>query len=138
MPRPRKHLPAGAREFIMAQAESGALQETKAARGLGLSLDKFRRIIRDDPDAAALWREALAVERDALVKRLYERAQEGDVKAASYLLAARHGLREADGGDAGQRSSVVISLPAAASERDWRRIVQADQAQPALAGGEDD
>lgn len=137
MARPRRNLPTGARDFIMSQAESGALQETKVARGLGLSLEIFRRIREEDERAAALWREAMAAERDALVQRLYERAQEGDVKAASFLLGARHGLRENDSGDAGARSSVVIQLPASMSAEQYKRVMKVEQAQPALEAADD-
>ena len=138
MPRPRKHLPPGARDYIMSVAESGALQETKVARGLGLSLEIFRRIIRADEHAAALWREAMAVERDTIVSRMYARALEGDVPAARFMLAARHGLREQDGGDAGQRSSVVIQLPGSMSEEQYKRVMQVERAAPALEGSSDD
>ena len=138
MPRPRKHLPAGAAQFIRDQAASGCLQETKCARALGLSLDVFRRVIRDDPDAAAVWREALATERDAIVQRMYRLAMEGDTKAASFLLSARHGLRENDGGDAGQRSNITIQLPASMSEAQYKRVMQVERAAPALEGGGDE
>ena len=137
MARPRSNLPVGSREIIMAQAESGCLQETKVARALGLSLRVFRRIRRDNDDAAQLWEEALATERDALLSVLHGRAREGDVKAAQYLLAARHGMRE-DGGDSGQKGGdVTIQLPAAMSMDQWRRFAQVEQSAPALEGGSD-
>ena len=137
MARPRRHLPPGARDFIMSVAESGALQETKVARGLGLSLDNLRRIVREDEHAAALWREAMAVERDAIIQRQYERAMEGDSRAATFLLAARHGLREQDGGDAGQKGgNITIQLPGSMTEAQWRRMLQVEQSAPALEGGD--
>jgi len=112
----------------MAQAESGALKETTVARGLGLSLQVFRRVLRDDPDARALWDEALAVERDTIIQRMHTLAMEGDQKAAQFLLAARHGLRERneDNGDSGGR--VVIQLPGSMSESQYERMIQADKA----------
>jgi hypothetical protein len=97
-------------------------------------LKVFRRILRDDEDAAALWSEALAVERDAILAKMYQLAQEGDTKAATFMLAARHNMRERgdEGGDSGAR--VVISLPGSMSEAQYRRIIQAG---PALEGGAD-
>lgn len=133
MPRPRKHLPPGAREYIMSVAQSGALRETVVAKGLGLSLDIFRKILREDEHAAKLWREAMATERDAIIQRQYERAMEGDSRAATFLLAARHGLREQDGGDNGQKGgNITIQLPGSMSESQWRRTLQVEQSNPAL------
>ncbi|MDZ7750006.1 MAG: hypothetical protein U5K43_15485 [Halofilum sp. (in: g-proteobacteria)] len=117
MARPRRGLPRGARDYILAAAENGPLRETAIARGLGLHYDTWRRILRDDPDAAALWKEALAHERDNLVEKMYHRAAEGDVQAGRLLLAVRHGMREnAGAGDDSGRGGVTINLPPSMSQ----------------------
>ena len=136
MARPRTHLPPGARDLIMGQAESGALQETKVARALGLSLQVFRRILKNNDDARALWEEAMAVERDTIVNRMHSLAMEGDTKAATFLLAARHGLRERGGEDGEGGGRVVIQLPGSMSEAQYRRVMQVEQGAPQI--GADD
>lgn len=109
----------------MACAEQGALQETKIARGLGLAFATWRRILKDDADAKALWDEARATERDQIVSRLHERAMEGDTNAAHFLLGANHGLREqGNTGDDSGRGGVVINLPSSLSESQYKRLFE--------------
>lgn len=128
MPRPRRHLPPGARDYVLSCAEGAALSETKIARALGMTFKTWRRILKDDPDARALWDEALAIERDTVVQKLYERAQEGDVAAARFLLGSRHGLRENGTTDADSgRSAVTINLPGALSAQQYARLIQPEQ-----------
>lgn len=127
MPRPRKHLPSGAREFILKCAEDTALQETKIAKALGMSYATWKKILKHDPDAQALWDEAQAIERDHIVQKLYDRACEGDVPAARFLLGARHGLREngATEGSEG-RSSVTINLPGSMNAKQYERLISVE------------
>lgn len=127
MPRPRKRLPAGAREYVLQCAEGAALAETKIARGLGMGFATWRRILKTDPDAQALWTEAKAVERDTIVQKLYDRALEGDVQASRFLLGARHGLREQGAAEGAEgRSSVTINLPGSMSAAQYKRMVSVE------------
>ncbi|ORE86039.1 hypothetical protein ATO7_12118 [Oceanococcus atlanticus] len=105
-------------------AEDAALAETKIARALGMSFRTWRRIVREDADAKALWAEALAIERDAVLGRMYQYAIEGDVQAAKFMLAARHGLREQGAGGEDGRSSVTINLPGALTSKQYERLIQ--------------
>jgi len=107
------------------------LRESTAAQALGIPLHEFRKVIKKNPDAKALWDEALSVERDALLNALFNRAIEGDSKAAQYLLAARHGMSEktADLNPA-DRVNITFQLPAALSPEQYTRLVQ--QTPPAL------
>ncbi len=123
MPRPRKYLPPGAREYILAAAEDNALAETKICRALGMGFRAWRRILAEDADAGALWAEALAIERDAIVGKLFDRAMEGDVQAARFMLGARHGLREQGGTGDATRSSVTINLPGSMSAKQYERLI---------------
>ena len=137
MPRPRRHLPAGARDYVLQCAADRALSETAIARGLGMSYATWKRLLRDNKDAQALWREALATERDNVLQKLFERSMEGDTGAAKFLLAARHGLSENNGKDADSgRGNVVINLPSPVTAAQYKRMVQVEP--DALEDGRDD
>ena len=127
MPRPRKWLPAGARDYILTCAQDAALAETKICKALGMSYQTWKRILKHDPDAKALWTEALAIERDAVVGKLYDRAMEGDTNAARFLLGARHNMRESgDTAGAEGRSSVTINLPGSMSAKQYEKLIQVE------------
>ena len=99
-----------------------------------MGFDTWRRILKDDADAKALWDEARATERDQLVSKLHERALEGDVQAGRLLLAVRHGMRENATTDADSgRGGVTINLPSSMSEAQYRRLFENDE-QPAGIG----
>jgi len=127
MARPRKRLPPGSRDILLGMAESGALYESRAASALGMSLRAFRRLLKDSQDAAEVWDEAMAFERDALLERLHRRVQEGDARAAQYLLAARHGVTDRPEGDSkqAQQPSVHIHLPSAMTPDQYARAIEA-------------
>ena len=129
MPRPREKLPPGAREYLMKMAGNG-LRESKAAAVLGLKLKDFRRIIAHNPDAKDLWLDALAIERDRLLDALYDRALEGDSKAAQFLLAARHGLSDKTPQTAGERVNITFQLPAAMDASEYLKALQPVQTEP--------
>lgn len=129
MARPRKHLPPGAKEYILQCASDSSLQPTKICRALGMSYRAFTRVLRDNDDAAALWVEAKAIERDAIVQRLYERALEGDVQASRILLAVRHGMNEKGTTDDGNQSRVVINLPGSMDAKQYQRLIEVEQSE---------
>ena len=125
MARKRKHLPPGAKEYILQLAQDNALQETKICKALGLHFETWRRILRDDEDAKALWEHAKAIERDSVLESVYTKALEGDMQAARFLLAARHGMREQGSqGDEQTSGSVVINLPPSMSETQYKRLFE--------------
>ncbi|WP_184947786.1 hypothetical protein [Salinisphaera orenii] len=102
------------------------MQPTKICRALGLSYKVWKRILRDDEDAQALWEEAKAIERDAVVAKMYALAMEGDVSAARFILASRHGLSEKGDTAGAERSSVTINLPGSMSARQYERLVSVE------------
>lgn len=122
MARPYEKLPPGSRDALLSMARDG-LRESTAATALGIPLNEFRRVIKKNPDAKALWEEALSVERDALLNSLFNRAIEGDSKAAQYLLAARHGMSEKAPEPANERVHITFQLPAALSPDQYSRLV---------------
>ncbi len=113
MARPWTKLPPGARDALEAMAATSGLKESTAARALGMPVSQFRKVIKHNPEAAELWEDALSIERDALLERLWNRSKEGDVQASKYLLAARHGMSEQRPPDKSERVNVTFVLPSA-------------------------
>ena len=74
--------------------------------------------------ARALWQQALSVERDALIGALFNRAIEGDTKAAQFLLAARHGITEKQADQFGERVNITFQLPAALNQEQYSKLMQ--------------
>lgn len=123
MARPFEKLPPGSRDALLAMARQG-LKESTAASALGVPLHEFRRVIAKNPEAKALWQEALSVERDALLNALFNKAMEGDSKSAQFLLAARHGMSEKQTETPGERVNITFQLPAALSPDQYSKLVQ--------------
>ena len=127
MARPFEKLPAGAKTHLEAMATNGLLSESAAATALGMPLNEFRRVIGEHKPSKEIWDVALAVERDQLLAAMYDRAIEGDTKAAQTLLAVRHGMSEKQPqGDSG-RVSVVFNLPAAMDAAEYMKAVKVEQ-----------
>lgn len=128
----RKKLPRGSRSIIMAAAEAGQLRESEVCKAIGLRWRTWKRLLRDNQDAAEMLEEAKAVERDALLRVVYNQAHQGDTNAARFLLAAVHGVSDKGDGPAHpQQGGVVINLPSSLSPEDYSRLFH--HPAPALA-----
>lgn len=127
MARPFEKLPPGSRDALLAMARNG-LKESTAATALGVPLHEFRRVITKNPEAKALWQEALSVERDALINALFNKAMEGDSKSAQFLLAARHGMSEKQTETPGERVNITFQLPAALNPDQYTKLIKANEA----------
>jgi len=127
MARPFERLPPGSRDTLLSMARNG-LKESTAATALGVPLNEFRRVIAKNPEAKALWQEALSVERDALLGALFNKAMEGDSKSAQFLLSARHGMNEKATETPGERINITFQLPAALSPDQYTKLVQNEPA----------
>ena len=128
MARPFTKLPPGARQHLEAMAANGLLSESAAATALGMPLRELRKVIVEDKASKEIWENALSIERDSLLKSLYEKAtRDGDVKAAQTLLAVRHGLSEKSPGGAAQGPTIVFNLPSALSPADYAKAIQVQQ-----------
>lgn len=125
MARPFEKLPPGSRDALLAMAKNG-LKESTAATALGVPLNEFRRVIAKNPEAKALWAEAMSVERDVLISALFNKAMEGDSKSAQFLLAARHGMSEKQTETPGERINITFQLPAALSPDQYTKLVQTE------------
>ena len=127
MARPFEKLPAGAKTHLEAMAATGLLSESAAATALGMPLNEFRRVIGEHKPSKEIWDVALAVERDQLLAAMYDRAIEGDTKAAQTLLAVRHGMSEKQPQGNSERVSVVFSLPGAMDAAEYAKAVRVEQ-----------
>lgn len=129
MARPFEKLPPGSRDALLSMAGHG-LKESTAAQALGMPLHEFRKVIKKNPDARALWQEALSVERDALIGALFNRAIEGDTKAAQFLLSARHGMSEKQPDQLGDRVNITFQLPAALNPEQYAKLISTTTSEP--------
>lgn len=136
MGRPFERLPPGAKAHLEAMAASGLLSESAAATALGMPLDQFRRVIRDEPKSKAIWDTAMAIERDRLLDALFKQAVGGDVKAAQTLLAVRHGITEKAPERGSGGVSITFQLPAALDPSAYLKTIQ--QTTEALPNGDSD
>ena len=127
MARPFSKLPVGAKTHLEAMAATGLLSESAAATALGMPLNEFRRVIGEHKPSKEIWDVALAVERDQLLAAMYDRAIEGDTKAAQTLLAVRHGMSEKQPQGNSERVSVVFALPAAMDAAEYAKAVRVEQ-----------
>ena len=127
MARPFEKLPAGAKTHLEALAATGLLSESAAATALGMPFSEFRRVIGEHKPSTAIWDNALAVERDQLLGALYNKAVEGDTKAAQTLLAVRHGMSEKQPQGNSERVNIVFSLPAAMDAGEYAKAVRVEQ-----------
>jgi len=124
MPRPFVKLPPGAKSHLEGMAASGLLSETAAARALGMPLGQFRNVIRNHLPSKEIWDDALAIERDHLLESLYNKAADGDVKAAQTLLAVRHNLSEKTPSGAGERVHITFNLPPAKDPQEYLKAIE--------------
>ncbi len=115
-PAPRKLPPPDAAERIRALAADGWSVRGIAAR-MGIGQDLLRRWFDADPALDEAMQQGREDERQTLHNVLYRAATEGSGKdsliAAMFLLKARHGYREGDQQEQGNRVSVTFNIPAA-------------------------
>ena len=117
-----KQPPADAAERIEALASDG-FSVLGVARSLGTSADTFRRWLDEVPPLREAFDAGREKERHALHNMLYRQAMErGNASAAMFLLKARHGYREGDQNETGNRVQITFALPGAMSMEDFKVI----------------
>lgn len=99
------------------------LSELAAATALGMPLDQFKHVVANHDRSRKVWEDALSIERDKLLSALYDRAVNGDTRAAQTLLAIRHGLSEKSAGGTGGGVTLNFNLPAAMSAKDYLEAI---------------
>ena len=127
MARPYEKLPPGAKHHLERMAENGLLSESTAAKALGMPLDQFRKVIKQDKKSKDIWENAQAIERDNLLQALYNKAVDGDTKAAQTLLAVRHGLTEKQPQGAQAGVQINFTLPTALDPESYQKAIKGAQ-----------
>lgn len=111
--RPRAEVPADATQRIRELAADG-WSLVGIAEKLGTNRNTLAQWFDNDPALQEALEAGREQERHTLHNLLYRLATEqGDKIAALFLLKARHGYREGDQGETGNRVSVTFSLPGA-------------------------
>jgi len=111
--RPLKNPPKDAAEHIRAFAADGFSVIGVAAK-LGTSQDTMRKWFDRFPELSRAFEQGREDERHMLHNKLFRLATEKDnAAAAMFLLKARHGYREGDQSEQGNRVSINFTLPGA-------------------------
>ena len=104
-------LPKGALENVKRWATESA-SKGAIARRLGMDHKTFRVLMEQNPDLQAAYDDGVEAEHHALVSALKGQMHNSPAPAI-FLLKARHGYREGDQSELGNRVSVTFNLPGA-------------------------
>lgn len=126
-----KQPPANAAGRIAALAATGHAI-VGIAKLLGVGADTLRRWMDEDPMLAEALAQGREAERFVLHNVLYRAAKRGNIIAAMFLLKARHGYREGDQGDGGNKVSINFTLPGALPPEEFK-VIEHEAGNQALA-----
>lgn len=90
------------------------------ARRLGMDQKTFRALMEQNPEFRAAYDEGVEAEHQMLVNALKRQLDKSPVPAI-FLLKTRHGYREGDQSEQGNRVSVTFNLPGAQPLEAFRR-----------------
>lgn len=110
--RPRAEPPADAAERIREAAAQGATM-VGVGNAVGVSREILKRWMDEDEELREAFDAGRELERHELHNMLSTSAKKGNIIAAMFLLKARHGYREGDQGEQGNRVNVTFNLPGA-------------------------
>ena len=111
--------PPDASEKIKALAADG-FSVVGVAAHFHVDTKTLARWLDEDPELRQALDEGRENERQCLHNLLYRQATEhNNATAAMFLLKARHGYREGDQGDAGNRVQITFALPGAMPLKDF-------------------
>ena len=124
MGRPRKHLLPEHYSKLKAGAANG-LNYAQLSRLLEMDTKTLRSCIKSDPLAAVAYEDGKAEEEGALVGLMFKEALGGNVRAAEFLLRARHNYRDQGPIDTGNdgRPQITINLPAALPADAYQKLI---------------
>ncbi len=121
----KKNPPRDAAARVEALAADG-FSVLGIAKRLGTSADTFRRWLEETPALQNALDNGRENERYALHNMLYRQAMEkGNTIAAMFLLKARHGYREGDQSETGNKVQINFQMPGALSMEEFRLLRQA-------------
>lgn len=119
----RKKPPQNAAEKLREMAGDG-VNKVGLAYGLGTTVETLNKWLELYPELQAAIDQGREREHKALHNSLYKAAVEGgNVTAAIFLLKARHGYREGDQSEIGNRVSVTFEVPGAMRLEDFTKDV---------------
>ena len=121
--------PANAAARIEAFAAAGH-DVIGIAKVFGTTKDVLARWVKEDPAIGEAMEAGREAERYALHNRLYRAAMKGNIVAAMFLLKARHGYKEGDPANSGNRVQINFTLPAAVNEEQYKVIENESLALP--------
>jgi hypothetical protein len=122
--RPRLRPPPDAADRIEAAAANGA-SVIGVANALGVGKDALRRWLDEEAALQEAFDRGRERERMALHNALYRAATEqGNMVAAMFLLKARHGYREGDQSEQGNRLNITFTMPAPLTREQWAEVVK--------------
>lgn len=117
-----KHPPQDVLEQVEALAADG-FSKLGIAKKLAVAVDTFNRWMDEQPELKMAFDNGREAERYALHNMLYRQAMEkGNATAAMFLLKARHGYREGDQTETGNKVSINFQLPAAMTMESFKVI----------------
>lgn len=110
--RPAKRPPADAAERIRALSAEGH-STVGIAQHLGIGRKTLDRWRAEFPALDEAYREGVERERYDLHSMLAQKARDGNIVAAMFLLKSRHQYKEGDQSEQSGRPSITINLPSA-------------------------
>lgn len=126
----KKKVPPGGYKRIRELAANGA-REVDIARELKMSVRVWQEIRKEDEKALAAWEAGRAVEHEALLGVLFDKAMSGNIAAAMFLLKTRFGYREKgdDGSGSADRVTVEFKLPAPLAPEQYVTMLKAHESE---------
>ena len=126
---PKKHPPAQGAAEIRTLAATG-FSKRGIASHFGVSFDTLEIWLEESEDMREQFAAGREDERHALHNALYKKAMHGDGPSAMFLLKSRHGYREGDQSEQGNKVSITFNLPGAMTAEQYRTIEAVTTAKP--------
>jgi hypothetical protein len=132
----RKQPPTGAAETVHELASTGFSMKGIAAH-YKIAFETLQGWFERYPTIKQAFENGREQERQSLHNALYRKAMNGDGPAAMFLLKARHGYREGDQREEGNRVAITFNLPGAMTAEQYKALetVASKKRLPAVIDG---